>query len=405
MLNEQNLSSTICQKVDDYDAPAKSLTGRTPEDIKIDTGIEKERLFPEDKRILYVGDPYQVMGKIIDNPNFTTIDYRFGEQVQFIYDEDHFRKNIVSGGESLARWVKDSLLNKYKDNYSEEHEELFARILPKLEQATQVAMEAPLVHDDPSGYKEKYEKVIEAWKEVKAIIAEERARLRKTIQEIELKDRIGSDEYGEQQYMKFVKHNLDDIWYTSENIIRGFRDIPDFYEKVWYPLYQSMQKEEQQQGRKFDDEEKNKYIKKNVRRFSDPLRLEKKTKESHVVQAKFPELPFKSETFDRFVASWSLSTHVFNQLNEQEFETCWDEIRRVLDENGEAFIFPLYYKDFQNKNKKTMVSSLEEYAKKNPDFVWELWDIFKNKIDDVKQAATLYLKKLPAKEAHDTLKH
>lgn len=41
-----------------------------------------------------------------------------------------------------------------------------------------------------------------------------------------------------------------------------------------------------------------------------------------------------------------------------------------------------------------MVNSLKDCAKHNSDFKWELWDICKNIVNDVEDAATFFVKKL-----------
>ena len=380
------ISGEYCKKVSNYDRAEKALTGRTPEDLYIDSGIEKERLFPEGKMILYVGDPYQVMGKFIDNKNFVTIDYEFGEQTQFIYNEQSFRENLASAAPALVRAITSCISGDYGDDqYSEDQIELLKQTLEKLKKAIELTNNAPYVHDDPEGYQSKYKEVIQAWSDVKTVIVKERALLKQRSKKMKMKE--------DMELVPFAQKDMDDIWYLCLKAIRGFQDIPDFYEKVWYPLYEHMQEEQKKQGKVFDDKERDEFIDKNVRRFSDPLRLKKKTKESHVVQAMFPALPFGDETFDRFVASWSLSTHVFHRLDAKEFNHTWEVIMRVLKQEGEAFIFPLYYKGLPSESKERMVETLKTYGSENPDFLWELWDIFKNKVDDPASACTLYIKK------------
>ena len=56
------------------------------------------------------------------------------------------------------------------------------------------------------------------------------------------------------------------------------------------------------------------------------IRLKKVPKQANVVEAIFPELPFAPASFDRFVASWSISAHTFGVLNEAGFRGYWEEI-------------------------------------------------------------------------------
>lgn len=77
----------ISKKIEEYDRACKALTGRTPERIEEEDGIKKEWAFPDEAKILYVGDPWQRMGKEIDKGNLTIIDYEYGEVASFITDE------------------------------------------------------------------------------------------------------------------------------------------------------------------------------------------------------------------------------------------------------------------------------------------------------------------------------
>src|SRR3989338_2651353 len=313
------ISGEYCKKVSNYDRAEKALTGRTPEDLYIDSGIEKERLFPEGKMILYVGDPYQGMGKFIDNKNFVTIDYEFGEQTQFIYNEQSFRENLASAAPALVRAITSCISGDYGDDqYSEDQIELLKQTLEKLKKAIELTNNAPYVHDDPEGYQSKYKEVIQAWSDVKTVIVKERALLKQRSKKMKMKE--------DMELVPFAQKDMDDIWYLC-------------------------------------------------------------------LKAMFPALPFGDETFDRFVASWSLSTHVFHRLDAKEFNHTWEVIMRVLKQEGEAFIFPLYYKGLPSESKERMVETLKTYGSEHPDFLWELWDIFKNKVDDPASACTLYIKK------------
>jgi hypothetical protein len=80
---------------------SKALTGRTPERIEEETGVPKEEMFPNEKKILYVGDPWQRMGKEIDSSNFTLIDYEFGEVARFESDDWQLRRELPYGKEKL----------------------------------------------------------------------------------------------------------------------------------------------------------------------------------------------------------------------------------------------------------------------------------------------------------------
>ena len=42
----------------EVDPAHKALTGRTPERIEQETGIDRHQMFPDHGRILYIGDPW-----------------------------------------------------------------------------------------------------------------------------------------------------------------------------------------------------------------------------------------------------------------------------------------------------------------------------------------------------------
>lgn len=77
----------------EIDPRLKALTGRTPEIIEEETGLPPEELFPEDKDILYVGDPWQKMGLERDNRRMI-IDCEFGEMASFVDDRTEFEEEI-----------------------------------------------------------------------------------------------------------------------------------------------------------------------------------------------------------------------------------------------------------------------------------------------------------------------
>ncbi len=93
----QELTNLVYQ----IDPMEKALTGRTPTRIEEETGISADEIFPMNTKILYVGDPWQRMGKELDEShgsNFTLIDYEFGEVASFVRDDDFFRARIEAKG-------------------------------------------------------------------------------------------------------------------------------------------------------------------------------------------------------------------------------------------------------------------------------------------------------------------
>ena len=123
----------------------------------------------------------------------------------------------------------------------------------------------------------------------------------------------------------------------------------------------------------------------------DSIRLKKKPEEAHVVQAVFPQLPFADSSFDRVVASWSISAHVFAVLDKAGFKASWDEIFRVLRDGGKAYIFPLWYSP---PDKDDFVGSLNDFCKETG-MSWYVLDQVGKEIDydDSQLVETLVLEK------------
>lgn len=163
-------------------------------------------------------------------------------------------------------------------------------------------------------------------------------------------------------------------WYNCIFGERGFKDIPD-WNNIIEPKVDALKNKIQD----LPEDEQNKIIQNNTRGWIEEIRLKKDTENVNVVEAIFPQLPFKSESFDRIVASWSLSAHVFAKLTEEEFEVFWDESYRVLKDKGEMYIFPLtfhYYVD------DTLLNSLDNMREKYLGSGYYFIDNAGNRIDE-----------------------
>lgn len=345
------------------DRYSKALTGRTPEKIEEETGIDKDLIFPAEGKILYVGDPWQRMGREIDDKRIVIIDYEFGDVASFIENEESFRSDIRWRGKNLSERI--SLLRQ-GDMVSHKDKEWFFSFQELLDNAYHLSITAVFVKDG-EGYEEDYTRAAAAWAKARECI-EECYKKEKEEQEFE------DEEYGEpgdqrREYDVTTQLRLD-AWYVCVFGERGFKDIPDWNEIVLPQLEAEIEKEEKSIGRKLTNEETLHFIAKKQKRYIEEIRLKKSPQNAHVVEGIFPELPFKKNTFDRFVASWSLSAHLFAELDREGFDYCWKEILRVLAEGGEAYIFPLTY-NFDDK--RVMHDSL--MAAENDGLLqWKLYD-------------------------------
>lgn len=189
IINEKSAKERIRDYVRHCDQEEKALTGRTPEIIEEETGFKKEDIFPEGKQILYVGDPWQRMGREINDSRLKIIDYEFGETASFVEDEEKFRKDIIYEGENLfshIEYIKDLIKNK--QDYSEKEQDI--KELEVLHDLVSKAWEMSksedldfyenFYNDDDYGGEEReekkkkldeeYKKIAEAWKDARIFI-------------------------------------------------------------------------------------------------------------------------------------------------------------------------------------------------------------------------------------------
>ena len=338
-----NKSQEVADIVFEVDPIGKALTGRTPKKIEEETGIPVEEMFPKDSKILYIGDPWQKMGTELDQShgsNLTIIDYEYGEVASFIFDEKNFRDNIKFKGTYLLELLNDILNDENKDQLEHDDFEWLTSFLDLVKHAHSLSEAA--VTD------EEYLSAAEAWKKSREYIETTYKN------ELEKKEQASSEPGDSYNY----DDNLDKLgslktyaWYEGVYGERGFRDTLD-----WKNIIEPKVKALESDLKGLPEAEKNKEIASATKSWIEEIRLHKRTESSNVLEAVFPQLPFKDDSFDRMVASWSISAHVFAELDETGFEVLWDETQRILKEGGKAYIFPLnYYYEVDS----TIISSLE----------------------------------------------
>lgn len=357
------ISSSKSQEVTDMvyetDSLGKALTGRTPERIQHETSIPTEVMFPKDAKILYVGDPWQRMGRELDEShgsNLTIIDYAYGEVASFVRDNEYFRECISRGYTNLNYRIEDLLGEDSPFDLAIEDVAWLKNFDVLIKEANRLS-EAAVSDDD-------YALAAEAWGKAREFIEEtHKAEVEKTEQE-------ESEPGDSPSYYDSDKAELDyfrtSAWYDCVYGERGFKDIPD-WNNIIKPKIDALEHELTE----LSENERKKIIANYTRGWIEEIRLQKRTEKSNVVEAVFPQLPFKSGSFDRLVASWSLSAHVFAQLDEEGFEVFWDETHRVLADNGEAYIFPLNYYYYVDE---TLLNSLEKMKKKHPEMEYSVLD-------------------------------
>lgn len=347
----------------EVDRNSKALTGRTPEKIEEETGINKDIIFPSEGKILYVGDPWQRMGREIDDKRMVIIDYEFGDVASFIENEADFRRAIEWKGENLLQKIKYLAQG---NNLNDKDLEWLTTFQGLVEEA-HLASQAAIYEKDGKKYISDYAAAAAAWAKMRNWIEE---RYKEEKEESDFED----EEYGEpgdrrREYNEISEFRLR-AWYDGVFGERGFKDIPDWNEIILPKLEAEIIKEEKRFKRNLTEEEARNIIERKKKRYIEEIKLKKSPQNTQVVEAIFPELPFKKNTFDRFIASWSISAHLFSELDKEGFDYCWKEILRVLTQKGEAYIFPLsYYFD----DKRLMCDSLAE-AENDGLLVWKLYD-------------------------------
>lgn len=346
----ENKSQEITDLVYELDPLGKALTGRTPERIEEETGISKEIMFPKDAKIIYVGDPWQRMGRELDEShgsNLTIIDYEYGEVASFIRDNESFRNSIQSKGDYLLEHLESILGEDSINRYAEQDIAWLHNFKELVKEAHKCSVDA--ISD------EDYSKASLSWSKARAYIEEtHKAEIEKKAQE---ESEPGDTPLNTDDDMGLAYFRTS-AWYDCVYGERGFRDIPD-----WNNIIKPKVLELEQNLQGLSEADRTKIVANETRGWIEEIRLTKRTEKSNVVEAVFPQLPFKSESFDVLVASWSISAHVFAELNEGGFEIFWDEIQRILTDNGEAYIFPLNY--YYNVD-ETLINSLEKMKEKHP---------------------------------------
>ncbi len=299
----------------------KRINGHTPEYVSSRMGIPTEELFPPGKRTVYIGDPWQKL----DLPGVTIVDYEYGPVVEFNETKSELESKLSTDyRRAYSGWEDEE---EYRVHYEGFLDENFERVKSLLEKVKQSPIE-----ELPE-------------------IAKEFDRLRVDV-ENEL-GKFGEDLDGED--MSDEEERIRSLWYLAVEGGRS-RDVYDYKFLIEPKLgsYVTAIPENISEDERQQLEEMKK------RELVESIRLQKTTKESDVIQAMFPFLPFDDESFDSLVAFYSISTYVFSALERDDFEKYWAEIDRVLKHGGKAYIGPLW-----TGNSDDFYASLDDYVSKH----------------------------------------
>lgn len=300
----------------------KRINGHTPEYVSSRMGIPVEELFPEGKKTVYIGDPWQKL----DLPGVTIVDYEYGAIVEFNETKEELESKLHSDySRAYSDWEDEN--EEYRVHYDGFLDDNFDRVKSLLDRVRETSVE-----DLP-------QTAIE-FDQLKIDVEEELGK-------------YGDDLDGEE--MSDEEDRVRSLWYLAVEGGRS-RDVYD-YKHILEPKLKDYIKSI---PKNISEEEKQKYIDTKKRELIESVRLHKTTNEADVVQAMFPFLPFDDESFDSLVAFYSISTYVFSALEKDDFEKYWAEIDRVLKLGGKAYIGPLW-----TGNSEDFYSSLDEYISKH----------------------------------------
>ncbi|MEK7094971.1 MAG: class I SAM-dependent methyltransferase [Patescibacteria group bacterium] len=314
------------EKIWETNEGRKRINGHEPEYVANGFGVSVEELFPPNGRTVYVGDPWQKL----DRKGVVIVDYEFGPIAEF---QDNREKYAIE----LERRINDIEARGFA--YESETNDFLKR---------ELATAKTLLERAKTDLLASFEVIGAEFQAMKQRIEEEIRR-----------------ETGEQTDPIYSSNSVvRDLWYA---VVHGARivdvldwetELRDKYEKFERTLPETMP----QQSRE-------KKLKNSRRELIESIRFEKTAKESDVVQAMFPFLPFADNSFDRFVAFWSISTYAFEHLTGRELTSYWKEIYRLLKPGGKAYIAPLFINDSFE-----LESTLKTFSEKHSDFSFTLGD-------------------------------
>jgi len=275
------------------DQKDKALTGRRVEQYEMESGIKESELFPRDGQVLNIGDPWQVM----DRSGVVNLEYETGEEADFLLDSELFSQYLLED------------INKC------------------LEKIERISLYEPALGKEL------------AWR-IKGVR--------------EFAEGMSLDDYPKQAQVLYdalrllgESHRADtedvmrrELWYAIMRLARGLEDI-HHTKTVIEPAI-----DEAERNRSDMTPERRADL---VSSLISDFRGGKKYKQAELVKGAFPLTDFDDQSFDRIVASWSLSVHMFSKMNATQFETTFLEMGRLLKPDGVAYLWPLLYCQFEKE--------------------------------------------------------
>lgn len=298
------------------DQEGKALTGRKIDQYEDESGIAEDELFPENARILNIGDPWQVL----DKEGMVNLEYEAGEEADFVLDQEVFQDSILPELDRMERLIEE--IQSGDDAFGSELKWRVNAVKERLSEGVNI---------------EDYPKESAVMYDVTRLIS----------------TRHGNDDgHGASR----------ELWYAAMRLARGLEDVY-YAETVIKPAVERAVIEER--GLSKEDEAVL------IRQLIEEFRGRKKYKHAELVKGAFPDTSFEDDSFDRVTASWSVSAHMFGVMDEKQFAVVWKELDRILKRDGAAYIWPL---DYQSGSGGEMAKSLIDYIDSGGNAGFITWD-------------------------------
>lgn len=289
----------LARPIDERD---KALTGRRIDDYVRESGLSADELFPENGRILNIGDPWQTL----DREGVINLEYETGEEASFISDENYFLSTLGYSFDEIGNEIF---------HIKEQQPKLADVLEKKLIHLQELVNEEINVNNFPaiSGLAQ------DIVQEIGGLVPKYYAR-------------------------------FPDAWYSAVHIARGFSDL-HLLKTVIEPAI--VREAVQKKGLTTQQEAELK------RQLIEEHRGRSKYTSSELVKGAFPNTDFEDGSFDRITASWSISAHMFAVMDARHFDTTFKEIDRLLRKDGAAYFWPMnYWYDHPDE----LLESAEKYA-------------------------------------------
>jgi hypothetical protein len=290
------------------DVEHKALTGRKPEDYSKESGISLDELFPKDGEVLNIGDPWQA----IDMEHVTTIEYESGREASFCYTKEQFNR-ILEYNTKKIQDILNLLLIKNDNHHS------VVNFINKTKENLALIPDISI---------KGYDSFSESW--------------------LELSDFFNNEIRSILNTEEWLSDEVKNIWHSLQAIAWAYKDMY-LNHSVIEPTI--LAEAIRRKGLSSSDEYK-------IRQgLITQNRFRMKQNETEYIKDVFPSHDLADDSFDRIIASWSISTHAFEEMTSEEFLECWDEIDRILKKDGVAYMWPIY-----NGNERCLMKSISDYC-------------------------------------------